>query len=83
MPENYCPLADVQRARAATVGILRLSAEMGISMNEACQWARKYLKQRGYPVPDDPLAFASGGRITMRDGDLRSQFVVEPNGEVI
>lgn len=83
MPENYSPLADVERARALTVGIFRLAAEMDMSVGAACEHAREYLEYKGYPAPDDPLAFASGGRITMSDGDLRSQSVVRSSGETI
>lgn len=76
-------LADVQKARIATVAIFREAAEMEMSVGEAVQYARKYLKFKGYPVPDDPLAFATGGRSTMLDRDLRAQFVVKSSGETI
>ena len=52
-------------------------------MGEAIYYARAYLKHKGYPVPDDPLALATAGRSTMYDGDLRDQIVVLSSGEVI
>lgn len=76
-------LADVQHARALTVQILRLAAEQKMSVGRACECAREYLELRGYSAPDDPLAFATGGKSTMRDGDLRAQFVIKSSGETI
>ena len=52
-------------------------------MGDAIYYARNYLKFKGYPVPDDPLAFATAGRSTMYDGDLRAQLVVKSSGEII
>lgn len=83
MPEHAYLLADVQSARALTVGVLRHAAEMDMTVWEACEMARRYLTHRGYPAPNDPLAFASAGRSTMRDCDLRAQFVVKSSDEVI
>ena len=76
-------LADVLKARVATVAVLLEAAEMGLSVGEAIYYARKYLKSRGYPAPDDPLAFVTGGRSTMLDGDLRAQLVIKSSGEVL
>lgn len=76
-------LADVERARALTVAIFREASDMEMSVGAACAAAREYLQLRGYPAPDDPLAFATAGRVTMRDGDLKDQLVVRSNGEVI
>lgn len=76
-------LADVQKARVLTVLIFREAAEMNLPVAEAVMLARKYLKSRGYPAPDDPLAFATGGRITMEDGDLQQLFLVRSSGEII
>ena len=52
-------------------------------VSEAIYFARKYFKFKSYPVPDDPLAFATGGHSTMLDGDLRDGLVVNAGGEVI
>lgn len=76
-------LADVQKARVATVAIFHEAAEREMSVGEAVYYARKYLRSKGYPVPDDPLAFATGGRSTMKDGDLRDTLVVKLSGEVL
>lgn len=76
-------LADVYKARVATVAIFREAAEREMSVGEAIVCARKYLKSKGYPVPDDPLAFATGGRSTMLDGDLRDTLVVTSSGEIL
>lgn len=76
-------LADPQRARVLTVQILRLAAEQKMSVGKACECAREYLVQRGYPAADDPLALATGGRSTMRDCDLRAQLVVKSSGEIL
>ncbi len=76
-------LADVQKARVATVAILREAAEREMSVGEAVYCAREYLKFKGYPVPDDPVAFATGGRATMLDRDVRAQLVVRSSGEMI
>ena len=76
-------LADVQHARALTVQIFRLAAEQEMSVVRACECAREYLELRGYPAPDDPLAFATAGRITMYDGDLHDTLVVKSSGETL
>ncbi len=76
-------LADVQKARVLAVLVFREAAEMNLSVGEAVLLARKYLVSRGYPAPDDPLAFASGGRITMEDGDLRQPFWVKSSREIL
>lgn len=76
-------LADVYKARVATVAVFREAAEQGMSVGEAIYFARAYLKHKGYPVPDDPLAFATGGRSTMFDGDLRDTFVAKSSGEIL
>jgi hypothetical protein len=76
-------LADVQNARALTVAMLRAAAEDGKTMGEALVLAQRFLEYRGYPAPEDPLAFATNGRTTMYDGDLSARFVVSPSGEVI
>jgi hypothetical protein len=76
-------IADVQKARVLTVLILREAAEMNLSVGEAVISAREYLEFRGYPAPDDPLAFATGGRSTMLDGNLQDQLVVKSNGEIL
>jgi len=76
-------LADAQHARALTVQIFRLAAEKKMSVGRACECAREYLELRGYPAPDDPLAFATAGRSTMYDGDLHDTLVVKSSGEII
>ena len=76
-------LADVQRARRLAVMILRASAEEGLRVGEAIIMTRRYLEHMGYPAPDDPLAFATGGRVTMQDAPLGSQFKCLPSGETI
>ncbi len=75
--------ADVQMARVLTVAMLRAAAEDGRTVGEACRLAQRFVEDRGYPSPEDPLAFATEGRLTMRDGDLRDQIVVSSSGEVI
>ena len=76
-------LADVKHARVLAVGVLREAAEMDMTVGEACEVARRYLTHRGYPAPDDPLAFASAGRITMRDWNMHAQFIIKSSGEII
>lgn len=76
-------LADVQKARALTVLMLRTAAEDGRSVGEACLLAQRFLESRGYPAPDDPIAFATAGKVTLRDSDPRAQLVPLPSGEVI
>ena len=76
-------LADIKHARVLTVGVLREAAEMDMTVWEACEMARRYLTHRGYPVPDDPLAFATCGRSRMRDWNMHAQFVVKSSGEVL
>ena len=56
---------------------------MNLPMGEAILLARKYLKSRGYPVPEDPVAFATAGRTTMLCGDLRDTLVVHSSDEVL
>jgi hypothetical protein len=76
-------LADVQKARVATVLIFREAAEMNLSVGEAVYYARKYLKSRGYPAPDDPVAFVTGGRVTMLDANPLDQLAIKSNGEIL
>ena len=81
--KNTVFLADAKHARVLTVGDLREAAEMDMTVWEACEMARRYLTYMGYPVPDDLLAFASGGRSTSRDWNMHAQFIVKSSGEVI
>ncbi len=75
--------ADIERARALTVLMLRTSADEGLRVGEALIMTRRYLEHMGYPAPDDPLAFATNGRVTMHDAPLGSQFYCKPNGEIV
>ncbi|QFT81870.1 hypothetical protein FIU89_14700 [Roseovarius sp. THAF27] len=76
-------MADVQKARRLAVIMFRTSAEEGLRVGEAIIMTRRYLEHMGYPAPDDPLAFATDGRVTMQDAPLGSQFYCKPNGEVL
>ena len=76
-------IADIEKARVLTVAMLRAAAEEGLTVGEACREAQMFLHYRGFAVPEDPLAFATAGRITMRDGNLDRQFEARPSGEVL
>ncbi len=76
-------MGDVHKARRLAVAMLRTSAEEGLRVGEAIIMTRRYLEHMGYPAPDDPLAFATGGRVTMEDAPLESQFYCKPSGEVL
>lgn len=76
-------LADVQEARRIAVQMLWLCAERGLRVGEAIIMTRAYLEGKGFPAPDDPLAFASEGRVTMRDCDHDMRLVARPSGEII
>ena len=76
-------LKDVEKARALAVLVLREAATQGRSVGEAAQLASDYLESLGYPAPDDPIAFATGGKVTLRDGDPQAQLVAMPSGEVL
>lgn len=76
-------IAETQRARALTLLMLRTSAEKGLRVGEAIIMTQRYLEHMGYPAPDDPLAFATNGRITMHDAPLGMTFYCKSNGEVI
>ncbi|MEM6890263.1 MAG: hypothetical protein AAF636_19330 [Pseudomonadota bacterium] len=76
-------LEDVQKARVAAIAIFREAAEREMCMGEAIIAARMYLEEKGYAVPDDPLAFATAGRSTMFDGNLDDKIVIFPSGEVL
>lgn len=66
-------LADVYKARQLTALILLEAKERGLTLGEAVESARMYLVLRGYPAPDDPLAFATAGRSSMHDYNLRDR----------
>lgn len=75
--------ADIKRARVLTVLMLRTAADDGRSVGEACALAQAYLESHGYAAPDDPIAFATCGKIAMDEADPRAQLVALPSGEVI
>lgn len=63
--------------------MFRTLAEEGLRVGEAIIMTRRYLEHVGYPAPDDPLAFATNGRVTTFEADLRAQLVVRSNGALI